>query len=95
MEVGFAAQLVVGKVTFKGDAGPLCVPQRTVCPLNDMNSTGNTKATHTKKNGFIFGQKLDIEISVKSSQTTVLSNKNIFFEDTFSKVNFWRYFLRF
>tara|TARA_E500000178_G_scaffold119220_1_gene119240 strand:+ start:189 stop:428 length:240 start_codon:yes stop_codon:yes gene_type:complete len=79
MEVGFAAQLVAGKVTFKGDAGPLCVPQRTVCPLNDINSIGNTKAPHTKNDGFIFGQKLDIEVIVKSSQTTVLSNKNIFF----------------
>ena len=95
MEVGFAAQLAVGKVMFKGDAGPLCVPQRTVCPLNDINSIGNTKGTHAKNDGFIFGQKLDIEVSVKSSRTTILSNKNIFFEDTVLKVNFWRYFLRF
>ena len=55
--VGFAAQLAEGKVVCKGDAGPLCVPQRTVCPLNDINSTGSTKTTHTKNEGFYFRAK--------------------------------------
>jgi hypothetical protein len=95
MEVGFAAQLAEGKVVCKGDSGPLCVPHRTVCPLKGTFSMDSTKAPHTKNDGFIFGQKLYIEVIVKSSRTTILSNKNIFLEHTVLKVNFWRYFLRF